>query len=146
MKWIDIPPVWLAWFCALAYLQGQLWPVGLGALGRWGGAALVGAGIVLIVLAAAAMAQSRTTIIPHLDPDALVSHGIFARTRNPIYLADLLILAGLCLRWDALPALVLVPVLFVVLERRFIRAEEARLRAHFGADFDAYAGLVRRWL
>ena len=79
-------------------------------------------------------------------PTNLIQSGIFGRTRNPIYLADVLILMGLCLWWDAILALALVPILVWVLERRFIVPEENRMRRIFRADFARYEQKVRRWL
>jgi protein-S-isoprenylcysteine O-methyltransferase Ste14 len=55
------------------------------------------------------------------------------------------VLAGLCLRWDAPQALILVPVFAWVIARRFIDGEEARLRDAFGAEFDSWAARVGRW-
>ncbi len=75
----------------------------------------------------------------------MIERGVYAWSRNPIYLADALILAGLALRWDV-AALVLVPLFMAVIRRRFIDGEEAMLRDRFGPAFDAYAARVRRWL
>jgi len=88
----------------------------------------------------------RTSLIPRERPDKLVTTGLYRVSRNPIYLADTAILLGLILIWDALPSLVLVPLFMKVIEWRFIRREEALIRAHFGAAFDAYCARVRRWL
>lgn len=148
LKWIDIPPVWLALFAALAWIQATrlpLWQAGHGATDLIGGL-FVGGGIVLIALAAHVMIGARTTVIPHLDPAALVTTGIFRRTRNPIYLGDALILTGLMLRWEAWPALVLVPLFVWVITDRFILPEEGRLRDHFGLPFDRYTETTRRWI
>lgn len=148
LKWIDLPPVWLAVFAALAWVQATRLPVlqpGPAIMDLLGGL-LVGGGLVLIGLAAHAMMQARTTVIPHRDPDALVTSGIFRRTRNPIYLGDALILTGLMLRWEAWPALILLPLFVWVITDRFIAPEEARLRDHFGAAFDRYAATTRRWI
>ncbi|MFZ5961332.1 methyltransferase family protein [Thalassococcus sp. BH17M4-6] len=149
MKWFDLPPIWLAVFCALAWVQATYLPMGLGFGGVWAdfaGGLLVGAGLLLIALAAYEFRRHRTTIIPHLTPERLITSGIFSRSRNPIYLADSLILAGLILRWDAVLALPLVPILVWTLERRFILPEEARLKAKFVAEFDRYAQQTNRWL
>ena len=107
---------------------------------------LLGAGILLMLLAASEMRKHRTTVIPHLNADHLVVSGIFKRSRNPIYLGDVLILTGLILRWDAVLALPLIPVFISILERRFIVLEENRLRITFRADFAKYCQRVRRWL
>lgn len=143
MRFLDLPPIWLAGALALTWVS----PWGL----PWG--TTFWPGIILLVVAAgltlAALrefARARTTIIPHLQPAALITSGVFRWTRNPIYVADVLILAGLALIWGKIFGLVLVPVLVILLERRFIRGEEARLSAAFGPAFDAYAARTRRWL
>ena len=150
MKWIDLPPVWLAGFAALAWGLSRWRPLGLDlgglALWSWLGGALILAGLILAVLAAREMARARTTIIPHRQPDALVTSGIFRVSRNPIYLGDVLILTGLILWWEAVIALPLVPLFAYVLTRRFIRPEEARLAAAFGPAFRTWRARVRRWI
>lgn len=143
---IDLPPVWLAAFAALVWAAGAVVPVETGAAGEWAGAALVAVGLALMAGAAWEMWRARTTIVPHRRPAALVTGGVFRLSRNPIYLGDALILAGLCLRWDAPHALVLVPAFAAVIASRFIRPEEARLRAAFGGAFEAWAARTRRWL
>ena len=146
MKWIDLPPVWLALFVALGWVQAERFPFGsFGGVGDWLGALLVAAGLALAVAAAVELRRARTTIVPHGTPSAIVTSGVYRLSRNPIYLGDALILAGLGLRWDSVLALVLVPVFVAVITARFIRPEEARLRARFAAEFDAWAARVRRW-
>ena len=149
MKWIDLPPVWLAGFAALAWAQSGYLPMGLDFGGGWAdfaGGVLVGGGLLLMALAFAEFRRHRTTVIPHMTPSSLIQSGIFSRTRNPIYLGDALILAGLILRWDAVLSLVLVPIFVWVIERRFILPEEDRMRRVFRADFARYAEKVRRWV
>ena len=148
LNWVDVPPLWLGLFAALAWVQATRLPVlqvGSGVTDLLGGM-LVGGGLVLIGLAAHAMMQARTTVIPHRDPAALVSTGIYRRTRNPIYLGDALILTGLMLRWEAWPSLILLPLFVWIITDRFITPEEDRLRDHFGPAFDRYAGTTRRWV
>ena len=143
-KTLDYPPVWLVACAALAWvfrsdgiLPGFLAPLGI---------VLVLAALVLAAVAAYELRRHETTIVPHENADALVTSGVYARSRNPIYLADVIVLVGLALIWGSTFGLVLAPVLAFVLERRFILPEEARLAAKFGADFDAYRQTARRWL
>ncbi len=149
MKFIDIPPVWLLVCILVAWGQSRYLPMNWGAGATWtlyvGGGLVVG-GIVMAALAVIEMRRAKTTVIPHMDPDALVTSGVFSFTRNPIYLADVMILLGLILWWGATISLILVPLFLMTIERRFIVSEEARLRAAFGADFEAYAAKVHRWL
>jgi len=142
----DYPPVWLAGAIAAAWGLARTVPGGIGGWAFWPGCALVAAGLALMLAAVAEMARARTTIVPHEVPSALVTSGVFRFTRNPIYLGDALVLSGLILAWDVAAALPLIVLLVWVIELRFIRPEEARLRAAFGADFDRWATRVRRWV
>jgi protein-S-isoprenylcysteine O-methyltransferase Ste14 len=143
---IDLPPVWLAAFAVLVWLAGRLWPVPLGGAAHLAGLGLIVAGVGLMIAAAWEMRRRRTTVVPHQQPTALVTSGVFRFSRNPIYLVDALVLAGLCLRWDAPAALLLVPLFMAVIAQRFITAEESRLRDGFGPAFDAWAARTRRWV
>ncbi len=149
MKWLDMPPVWLTAFAALAWVQARLLPMNLsleGAITDFLAAVLIGGGIILVALAFAEFRRHQTTIMPHETPARLIQSGIFKRSRNPIYLADVMILAGLVLRFDAVLSLVLVPILLWVLERRFVIPEENRMRRQFRTDFARYERKVRRWV
>ncbi|MBE0454485.1 MAG: isoprenylcysteine carboxylmethyltransferase family protein [Roseovarius sp.] len=144
-----MPPVWLAGFLMLAWGQVTYFPMGLRLGGGWvdfAGGVLVGAGVLLIALAALEFRRHRTTIVPHKTPVRLITSGVFKRTRNPIYLGDALILAGLILRWEAVLALPLIPVFVWVIEKRFIEPEEDRMRRSFRADFARYCEKTRRWV
>ncbi|MGB5559432.1 MAG: isoprenylcysteine carboxylmethyltransferase family protein [Paracoccaceae bacterium] len=148
MKWLDLPPVWLAAFLSVAWGIARLLPgLTVDAVWlRWLGVAIVVAGLGLMVLAIRQMAKHRTTVIPHRQPSALVSTGIFRISRNPIYLGDALILTGAILWWGAVVALPLIPVFIWLIGHRFISPEEARLRTGFGEDFVEWSERTRRWL
>ena len=149
MKFIDVPPVWLVFFATLAWFQGHFYTFGLSIAGPFTSflaGLLIGGGVVLIGLAFVEFRKYRTTVIPHETPTHLIQTGIFKRSRNPIYLGDALILAGLILWWDAVLSLVFVPVFVWVIEKRFVVPEENRMRREFRADFARYAQKTRRWL
>ena len=149
LKWIDIPPMWLLGFALLAWVQAAHFPAGLGFGGGWAdfaGGLLVGGGLVLMAMAFVEFRRHRTTVIPHQEAERLITSGIFKRSRNPIYLGDALILTGLILRWDAVLALPLVPIFVWAIEKRFVIAEEDRLRRKFRAEFARYCQKTRRWL
>jgi protein-S-isoprenylcysteine O-methyltransferase Ste14 len=144
---IDVPPLWLALFAALAWLQGRFLPVG--GFGAWGnplGAILIAGGLALALAAILEFRRHRTTVVPHQEASALVTSGVYRLSRNPIYLGDAAILAGLSLVWDAHSGFVLVPGFMALIAARFIGPEEARLRAAFGATFEAWVARTRRWL
>ncbi|WP_209832563.1 isoprenylcysteine carboxylmethyltransferase family protein [Ruegeria sp. HKCCE3926] len=149
MRWMDVPPVWLIAFAALAWLQARYLKLGLsleGGLTDLLSGVLIGGGILIAVLAVVEFRRHKTTVIPHETPSSMVQSGIYKRSRNPIYVGDVLILAGLILRFDAVLSLVLLPVFVWVLERRFILPEEDRLRRTFRADYARYERKTRRWI
>jgi protein-S-isoprenylcysteine O-methyltransferase Ste14 len=106
------------------------------------------AGAVICVLGVVAFRRARTTLDPRQPgkTSALVTRGIYARTRNPMYLGFVLLLAGWGLLLGDLCALALPLVLAVYLDRCQIPAEERALGSAFGDEFAAYARRVRRWL
>ncbi|UWQ57166.1 isoprenylcysteine carboxylmethyltransferase family protein [Leisingera caerulea] len=149
MRWLDVPPVWLAGCVLAAWLQARHFALGLSFGGAWAeflGGTLLGGGLLLALLAITEMRRQKTTVLPHQTPSRLVQSGIFSRSRNPIYLGDVLILAGLILWFDAVLSLPLIPVFLWVLERRFVIPEEDRMRRTFRADWARYERKVRRWI
>ncbi|MFI0395124.1 methyltransferase family protein [Paracoccus jiaweipingae] len=143
---IDLPPVWLAGFAALAFVAGRVLPVD--STLQWViGWPVIFSALVLMAAAAVQIVMRHSTLHPHRDARALVTGGAYLISRNPIYLADALLLAGLCLVFSAPYALpVLVPLFMLVLTRRFILPEEARLAARFPHDYAAYRAETRRWI
>lgn len=148
LQMIDVPPLWLLAFLGIGKLQVSVFPIGPASGGPVSliAGCLVGGAILLILFAVLEFRKHSTTIVPHLEADALLTSGVFRRTRNPIYLADLMLLAGILLHWGAWLSLALVPILMWVLERRFIVPEENRLRRKFRADFARYERKTRRWV
>lgn len=140
LRWVNMPPVWTLASMAVAWglRHAPGWP--------WLGGAVMVAALALFVWAVLAFRRARTTIIPGDAPSALVDTGPFHLSRNPIYVADCLLLAGWCLAVGAFAALPLVLLLAVVLDRLFIRPEENILDAGLGAPYRAYRARVRRWL
>lgn len=143
---IDIPPSWLALHLGAAWLLAKVSPPVFGGVGRALGAGLVGLGALVMIAAVAQMVLARTTVIPRRNPSALVTEGVFALSRNPIYFADAMILTGAILWLDAVLALPLVFGFVWLIQTRFIREEETRLTLAFGPEFDLWAARVRRWV
>ena len=143
---LDIPPSWLALHIAAAWLLSFLSPALSGSFGGPAGKILILAGAGLMAAAIAQMVLHRTTVIPRRNPSALVTTGVFSLSRNPIYLADTIILLGAILWLDAVVALPLLASFTWLIQTRFIRDEEARLTLAFGPEFDLWTGRTRRWL
>lgn len=130
---------------ALAWAMAAIWSP-LNVEGMVIGWVLIAASLALMVWSAVTMMRASTTIVPGREPAALVTHGPFRMTRNPIYLADLGILAGFAFAVGQPLGALLVWPLKRVLEKRFVLPEEAMLEAHAGEAFQDYAGRVPRWL
>jgi protein-S-isoprenylcysteine O-methyltransferase Ste14 len=142
----ESPPTWLGLFLGLAWLQARYLPlVDAGRPGHFLATALCLCGLALFLAALLQFRRHRTTVLPRETPAALIRSGVYRVSRNPIYLADALFLAAAAL-WGDAASLLLVPLFIGVITRRFIRGEEAALRAAFGPAFDAYAAQTRRWL
>jgi protein-S-isoprenylcysteine O-methyltransferase Ste14 len=111
---------------------------------------------VMLLLAAGAIGiagvrtfgRAGTTVDP-LRPEkasALVTSGIYRRTRNPMYVALATALLA-CTAWLGHPLALLGVAAFVAwMNRCQIAAEERALRASFGTEFERYCSEVRRWL
>lgn len=153
MSWLNtkVPPLVVLGLVALAmiFLAPQFprpdiapFPRGMIALVIFGG------GLAIIVTAIRTFRRAKTTVNPiHLDAaSALVTHGIFAYSRNPMYAGMALFLIALAVAL-ASPAALVGVVFFVGYITQFqIRPEEAVLRAKFGEAYARYCGAVRRWV
>lgn len=71
--------------------------------------------------------------------------GPYAHTRNPLYLGNFLITAGLCLAARSGWLLFAVTVLFALQYRAIIAAEERFLLGQFGEAYDAFRAQVPRF-
>jgi protein-S-isoprenylcysteine O-methyltransferase Ste14 len=110
--------------------------------------AFVLAGLLIDASGLVAFLKAKTTINP-LKPgatSALVTRGIYRYTRNPMYLGLLCLLTGWGVHLAHPAALVCVPAFVLYISRFQIAPEERALAAKFGAEYDRYRSLVRRWL
>lgn len=105
-------------------------------------------GFSLLGLGLLAFNKAKTTIDPVRIEAAssVVTGGIFAYTRNPMYVG----FTALLLAWAwylAVPWTLFGPMFFVLFITRFqIVPEERSLSAKFGLAYDDYRKRVRRWL
>jgi protein-S-isoprenylcysteine O-methyltransferase Ste14 len=102
-----------------------------------------------IAIAVVALLQFRAAGTP-FDPTAPAKHlataGIYALSRNPMYLGALLAFAGLGIALGATWLVTLLPVSAVALRKLAIEREEAYLTRRFGDAYRVYMARVRRWL
>ncbi len=105
------------------------------------GGVFAGAGILSFL-------RAKTTLNP-FEPgksSSLVTTGIYAVTRNPMYLSLLFVLVGWAVYLSNLATLVPIPFYVAYMSRFQIMPEEKALSSLFGGEFEAYRKRVRRWL
>jgi len=123
------------------------WPGGsLGTVLAAAGLCLAGAAIALDVTAALAFRRHRTTIMPHRGATALITRGPFAWSRNPIYVANTLLVAGAGLMFGIAWLLLAALAGALLTQKLAIEREERHLAARFGAAWEEYAARTPRWL
>ncbi|MCX8516021.1 MAG: isoprenylcysteine carboxylmethyltransferase family protein [Alphaproteobacteria bacterium] len=109
---------------------------------------LVALGVLCLLLANRSFRRAGTTISP-INPhraSQLVTEGIFAVSRNPMYLGLTLILLGAGLLFCSWLSISL-PLFFMLYITQFqIKPEEIILAQKFGRDYYHYRRRVRRWL
>ncbi|MEO0426395.1 MAG: isoprenylcysteine carboxylmethyltransferase family protein [Pseudomonadota bacterium] len=145
LRIIDSPPVWTLLFGFAAW---KLTTFGqpLGDALSLPGYTIMGVGVLLTIWAVTTLIAAKTTPVPRSKPRTLVRKGPYRFSRNPIYLADLVILFGWCLSLGQPASLLLVPVLAFLLGKRFIAQEEETLRKRFGSVYRTWRTETPRWL
>lgn len=146
-----IPPPVAAVAIALTMLAARLVPhrLPLERPGRIGLAVLLAlAGLAFAIPAVLAFRRARTTVNPVRigQVSTLVTDGIFAVSRNPMYVGLVFVLTAWAVLLGSPWALLGPPALAAFLTRFQIVPEERLLAARFGEDFAAWRRRVRRWL
>jgi protein-S-isoprenylcysteine O-methyltransferase Ste14 len=145
---VDLPPVWMLGFLVVIWGQAKAWnPFGFqnqnATLAGW---VLIVLAVLLSGWAALKFLKKRTSIVPRNTPSAFIAEGPYRISRNPIYLADALVVLGWALVMGSTIGLILVPVFMGVITKRFITAEEAGLKAAYPDSQTAFFRKTRRWL
>lgn len=87
-----------------------------------------------------------TPVCPTDCPSSLVMHDVFEVSRNPMYLAIVLMMLGLAVALVSPTLLVATLLQFLLLDRVFCPYEEQRLEQAFGEPYRDYVRRVRRWI
>jgi len=82
---------------------------------------------------------------PASPPSRLVDCGPYRFSRNPLYVARLLVLSGLGVSLSSPGILIMVLLLSLLLQFVVIPPEERRLNARFGDAYSEYQTRVPRW-
>jgi protein-S-isoprenylcysteine O-methyltransferase Ste14 len=114
-------------------------------LASWIGITICCASIIWIAITLKSFGDSFRIGIDETAPDKLVTSGVFAFSRNPIYLAFIAFITGMLLVYPN-PVTVLVLILFAAAIHRQVLREEKFLRSHYGREYEEYCRRVRRYL
>ena len=115
-----------------------IFPIVLGLLITIAGQAIRGATIGLAYIARGGRDKK-------VYADGLVTTGIFSHCRNPLYVGNIFMLAGVGILVNSLVYTFVVLPVFLFIYSAIVRAEEFYLRNKFGSGFDDYCRNVNRW-
>lgn len=144
-----IPPFAFFYFYIL-FAHAFGWPVACrgqffdSAAAAWAGVSLCLAGLLLLWGSLVSFGRSFRVGIDIDHPDKLVTTGVFAVSRNPIYAAFLLILAGQALIYPNGILLAYFAAALWLIHRQVLR-EEAYMKKHYGREYLDYCRKVRRY-
>lgn len=148
---IPWPPMIYIGFAIAAIVLHKLMPLG------WPGGAmrivlaaiglcLICGGVALELVTALTFRRHRTTILPHRGATALITDGPFAKSRNPIYVGNTLLLLGAGLLSGIAWVIPAALAAAFTTQKLAIEREERHLTARFGKAWEDYAARTPRWL
>lgn len=147
VKLFDWPPLWTLAAVVSVWLLGWIgFPFGFGIYGPGLALACLIIGLWLMGSAAWLMYRARTTVNPRGQPTVLMTEGVFALSRNPIYLGDVFVVLAAVFWWDAPLGLLVAAGLVWVVTDRFISVEEDCLADSFGDAAALWFSKTRRWI
>jgi protein-S-isoprenylcysteine O-methyltransferase Ste14 len=103
-------------------------------------------GILVNLLADAALHKGGTTVQPFQESAALITNGVYGISRNPMYLGFVLVLIGVAILLRSLSPWIVIPLFIILVEFVFITEEEKMLAEKFGPIWIEYRKKVRQWI
>ncbi len=110
------------------------------------GAIIAASGLTLILASAPRHKQAGSNVEPWKPTTAIITTGLYAYTRNPIYLGMAITHAGIAIASASTAALANLLVAVFVIQFYVIAREESYLEAKFGQTYLDYKNKVRRWV
>src|SRR5215210_6056700 len=110
------------------------------------GPLLVACGLAVGFLGSREMRRAETNLDPRKPATTIVSGGPFQYTRNPLYLSMTLLYGGISALANALPPILLLPVVLRLMRRGVIEREESYLERKFGDVYLEYKVKAPRWI
>ena len=109
------------------------------------GPPIIGISLVVWISALVTLFRAGTSIDPEKPTTAIVVHGPYRFTRNPLYLFFVTIYIGIVISVNTVWPLLFVPLVLALISL-VIRQEERYLEGKFGQEYLNYQAKVRRWL
>lgn len=82
---------------------------------------------------------------PRDEPDRLVTGGVYAYSRNPMYVGVLLVILGQALRQRSMAIVWWGVGMWIGFHNRVIEYEEPHLREIYGEEYEQYCAETPRW-
>ena len=137
------PLLWLA--VPMLHKIDPLWTEGRAVLIGLIGVFVAGLGAMVAFAAQMSMGSSWRVGVVGGETGELVTGGLYRFSRNPTFVGQAALLAGVALAVPSTPSIIAL-LLFLWSAVTQVRSEEAALRRSVGLDYDRYAALVPRWI
>jgi protein-S-isoprenylcysteine O-methyltransferase Ste14 len=148
---VHIPPplIYVAFFFFSVFLQKQ-WPFSSAPFSTaWApviGWLLIALGGLVIFPALQRFLVSKNTLITVKPAHSLQTTGIYAYTRNPMYMGLLLLYGGIAFFQGNWWTFIVAPLLILVVQLYIVKKEEDYLQRAFGEEYHLYKRRVRAWI
>jgi protein-S-isoprenylcysteine O-methyltransferase Ste14 len=126
------------WFYPLSILPNSI-SIVLGIL-------LSVAGIGIIAISWRQMNAAKTNVEPWKPTTAILDSGLYGISRNPIYVAMILIYLSVTCSFNSIWFLPFLPIVLLIIYFGVILREEKYLESKFGDEYLNYKKRVRRWI
>ena len=113
---------------------------------RLAGGALIVLGLLLSTAVVRAFAKAGTKVSPYHATTRFVSAGPYRYSRNPDYIGQTLVYAGIAMVANSWWPFFFLPVVLYVVQRGVVCREERYLEARFGQEYRDYTARVPRWV
>lgn len=140
------PPLVFIGFALLGPLVDRLFGIARLPLPWPVGAVIAVAGVAFAATAMGLFRRRGENPTPWTPTLAIIDTGLYAHTRNPMYLGMTVAQAGIALAFGSIAGLALVAVTIAVIQFGVIVPEESYLTRTFGTAYTGYRSRVRRWL
>lgn len=126
------------------------WPIPFGTMSReipaaqWLGVLISAIGLSLLVMCLKSFGDSFRVGIDTEKPDKLVTDGMFAYSRNPVYCSFFVFFSGMLLIYTNTLFFIVIVLFIAAIHRQVLREEEFLLE-HYGDEYEEYCKQVRRY-